>query len=80
MSFIQREITRINSALISEGENTPEYAKLYAAQQALSWVLEPTGVKSPYDFILGTQEGSEDCSDESRPPQFSDTCVHCVPQ
>ena len=30
-----------------------EYEKLYAAQQALSWALDPTGFKAPYDVITG---------------------------
>ena len=59
MGFIQREIDPIRSTLIGRGGDHPE---LYAAQQALEWSLEPRGIKSPYDMIMGTQEGLEDCS------------------
>ena len=54
--FVQREIDRINTALNDEpgGE---AYDRLYAAQQALSWALEPQGFKSPFDMIKGTQAG-----------------------
>jgi hypothetical protein len=55
MSFIQREIDRIRAELVT----APANKELYAAQQALEWVLEPSGIKSPYAMITGTQEGSE---------------------
>jgi hypothetical protein len=58
MSFIEREIQRINKALI-ENPESPEYDRLYVAQQALAWTLEPTGVKSPYDMVMGIQEETE---------------------
>jgi len=76
MNFTQREFNRINKALAS-GEAIPKYDQLYAAQQALAWVLEPNGVKSPYDLIMDTPEGSTNCLDEDRPPQSSGTCAHC---
>ncbi len=56
MSFIQREIDRIRESLVA---SDPRYDELYAAQQALEWALEPSGIKSPYAMITGTQEGSE---------------------
>lgn len=43
MSFVQREINRIQETLTT-GTDMPEYDRLYAAQQALLWVLEPNGV------------------------------------
>ena len=58
MSFIQREIDRLNAEIIP---GTPNHDSLYAAQQALAWALEPSGIKSPYEMIMGIQEGSEDC-------------------
>ena len=75
MSFIQREINRINAVLNSKDESSPVYPKLYSAQQALEWVLEPTGVKSPYEEIMGIPVNSGDCLGECHPPQFSDTCA-----
>jgi hypothetical protein len=77
MSFIQREINRINACLQSQGERSTIYPQLYSAQQALEWVLEPTGVKSPYGVIMGTPEDLVDCLDEGHPPQSSNTCAHC---
>lgn len=69
MSFIQRELDRIAIAL--RRAPSPEcYARLYAAQQALSWAIEPTGFKSPYEAITGDiREGTADCSADPHPPQ-----------
>lgn len=66
MSFITRELDRI-SARLREPAVLPdgEYERLYAIQQALSWALEPTGFRAPYDMITGTQEGSEGCLSSS---------------
>ena len=58
MSFIAREIEKIRSAILADGNRSNE---LYAAQQALEWVLEPDGIASPYLMIMGTQEGLEGC-------------------
>ena len=52
IGFVQRELDRIAVAL-REAPSPECYARLYAAQQALSWALEPTGFKSPYDAITG---------------------------
>jgi hypothetical protein len=64
MSFIQRELDRIGAAL-TQPQPGPEYAELYAAQQALVWALEPTGFKAPYDAIVRASilGGSEDCQE-----------------
>jgi hypothetical protein len=78
MSFVQREIDRLHSEILKTDENTPAYAQLHAAQQALGWALEPTGVKSPYDMIMGIQIKTEDCLSEPHPPQSSDICGHCA--
>lgn len=69
MSFVQRELDRLHNELSKTEENTPAYAQLYAAQQALWWALEPTGVKAPYDFIMGIPAKTGDCLSEPRPPQ-----------
>lgn len=69
MSFVQRELDRIFAALASQAE-TSDYDSLYAAQQALAWALEPTGIKSPFSMIRGTQEAKEDCSEGLRPKSF----------
>jgi hypothetical protein len=63
MSFIQRELDRINAALHEPRfvDGTEEYRQLYAAQQALSWALDPEIFKAPYETIIGTLGDSEDC-------------------
>lgn len=68
MGFIRREINRIHAKLIVLGEDEKEYVQLYAARQALEWVLEPTGVKAPYEMIMGTQEEKEGCLAEDHLP------------
>jgi hypothetical protein len=57
--FIQRELDRIAGAL--RRAPSPEcHQRLYAAQQALSWALEPNGFAAPYDVITADiQAGSE---------------------
>mgnify|MGYP003403658733 CR=1 FL=1 len=60
MSFVQREIDRINSALCDDPDGS-DYALLYAAQQALSWATDPEGFKSPFCQITGIQAEKEDC-------------------
>lgn len=75
MSFIDRELSRIKSALSSQ--SVAEFERLWAVQQALSWVTEPTGYASPYAAIMGIQEDSEDCPASSRPVPFSNTHVRC---
>lgn len=69
MSFVQRELDRIQSALINEKDETVKL-ELHAAQQALAWSQEPTGFKSPYAMIKGTQADSADCSAHSHPLSF----------
>lgn len=51
MGFVQREIDRVNAALNKDPDGE-SYDRLYAAQQALSWALEPQGFKSPFDMIV----------------------------
>ncbi len=67
MSFVQRELDRISKAL-REQPTAKNYDELYAAQQALSWALDPEGAKRPMAFLRGIQEGSEGCSVDHRPP------------
>lgn len=65
---INKEADRLRSALL-EAPQGDRYDRLYAAQQALAWASDPQGFKAPYDLIMGTPAGSEDCSERSRPPQ-----------
>lgn len=70
MSFVQREIDRLNIELTSAPDG-PRYTELYAAQQALVWSLEPLGFKPPSAMIMGTQAAPGDYLAESRPAQSS---------
>jgi len=74
MGFIERELVRIAKTLPTLA-GTPEYHQLYAAQQALSWALEPNGFKSPMNLVVGIQEGREGYWDAPHPTPFSDTRV-----
>ena len=67
MGFIERELERISAAL--HEPHSAEYDQLYAAQQALSWALEPIGFKAPYDQITGTPATPEDCQANIHPPE-----------
>ncbi len=69
MSFIQRELDRIQSALGAAQETNR--AALLAAQQALSWVLDPSAFQPPLFSITGNSEDSEDCSAGTRRPPSS---------
>jgi hypothetical protein len=64
MSFVQREADKIRAMIL---QDHPRRDELYAAQQALEWALEPSGIKSPYAMITGIQGGLEDCSAHHRP-------------
>ena len=66
VSFVQREIDRLSSAL-RENPNADDYASIYAAQQALSWAMEPMGIKAPMEMLRGIQAGSTDCSAHPHP-------------
>lgn len=65
MGIIQREIDRIRSQIVPHSH--PRQAELYAAQQALEWALEPSGVASPFQMITGNEVGPEDCSARPHP-------------
>jgi hypothetical protein len=71
-SFVQREIERIHDAICNPN-NANRRAELHAAQQALSWALDPTGFRSPLGTIMGIQEGQEGCLAQPHPVPFSDT-------
>jgi hypothetical protein len=48
--FVERELARIGAAL--QRPQPPErYVELYAAQQALSWALDPENFATPLDTI-----------------------------
>jgi len=63
IGFVTRELSRIGIRLRKPDISRSEYERLYAAQQALSWALDPTTFASPYELMAhDTQKGSADCS------------------
>ena len=67
MFYTQRELDRIESEL--HNSNSNQHMRLYDIQQSLSWVMELHVFASPYDMVMGTQEGSGDCSADLHPLQ-----------
>jgi len=72
MGFIDRELARLNRALDC-GVGDSRYPEIYAAQQALAWVLEPAIAASPMAYLTGNAEASADCWADSRPEKLSET-------
>ena len=54
MGFVDRELSRIQSALLGADPETERWRELHAAQQALKWTTEPQGFAAPLDSILGS--------------------------
>ena len=75
MGFVQREIDRIRAVLVA-GDNHQQ--ELYAAAQALQWALEPGGINSPFQMIMGIQEGSVGYHVSSNPALSE--CAYVAPQ
>lgn len=52
----EAEYWKLDTAIIKCGARAPEYAPLFAARTSLSWILRPTGTKSPsrtvYEYLL----------------------------
>lgn len=65
-TIVQRmELERdVLTAAIDTNTYRDQHVSLYAARQALAWAIDPSSAKSPYQMIMGTQEGPEDCLDE----------------
>ena len=73
MLFIQRELERIRSSLTS-AEPPKYYDALYAAQQALAWVLDSDTFKAPHDMLaMSTPEDLRDCRAGNDRSAFSDS-------
>ena len=51
MGFIEREVNRIEAALLAAPEPSERFGQLFAAQQALKWATEPQGFAAPLDVI-----------------------------
>jgi hypothetical protein len=80
---IQTELDRVSERLRQEMGTSGLYCQLYAAQQALSWAVNPESAGAPLEVIVGgkvqpptgIQAGSGDCLAVLRPLASSDTCV-----
>ena len=57
MSFIQRELERLERALDS-GVGNPRYPEIYAARQALAWAVDPGTARPPCAYLMSTSSGS----------------------
>ena len=66
---VQNEKEIISACLYRVEQSDPVFVELYAAQQALAWVLNKNIAKAPFEMIMGTQANSKDCSRECRLPQ-----------
>jgi hypothetical protein len=78
MLFIQRELDRIQRVLTST-EPPERYDELYAAQQALVWVLDTATFKAPHDMLVTCSRGdSKDCLAENYRSEFSGSPAHRV--
>lgn len=72
MLFVNRELERLGRALRKPNNRREE---LYAAQQALSWALDPQAFKSPVEMLMRTPVDSEDCSAGTHHSRLPDTSV-----
>lgn len=52
-----------------------EHGALYAAQQALAWVLNPDLAAAPLDAIARSQAAHRDCCRTGRPETSEQTCA-----
>ncbi len=66
MERIEAELARIRERLVNH-PHPLEHGALYAAQQALDWVLRPTLAAAPFDMITGFPEESREYCPTSRP-------------
>lgn len=69
---IEAEAERIRARLVNH-PHPYEHGLLYAAQQALAWVLNPAVAASPLDAVLEFQEARTGCHRNARQELFEDT-------
>lgn len=74
---VETEFERLHTAL-NDARNDERRSELYAAQQALAWVIDPDAIRSPYNTIMGIAAGSGDYSAPRHPPPSSGTCDRCA--
>ncbi len=66
MVHIDQELDRVYRALHAD-DRPGRYEELYAIQQALEWVLNPTAFKAPYEMVTGTRGEKVDCLSSKSP-------------
>lgn len=76
MGFVARELERISAALGDPSD--ANHAALFAAQQALAWVLEPEAMRSPLYSITGNSADSANCWGDRNPPRSSRSAAACA--
>lgn len=69
---IEAEAARIRERLVSH-PHPYEHGALYAAQQALAWVLNPDLSASPVDAILRLRGANKDCRRTAHQEPSEDT-------
>jgi hypothetical protein len=73
MLVVRRELERIQRAL-TLAETPKCHAELYAAQQALVWVLDPEIFNAPHDMLTGSsQQDLRGCPEGNYRSAFSDS-------
>lgn len=81
MRLVEKELDRIGGAL-RQVNPVPQYDQLYAAQQALLWVLDPETYNAPFAMLMkisdDTRQGSADCQEENGRSPSSDSLGHRV--
>lgn len=79
MRLVEKELDRIGGAL-RQVNPVPQYDQLYAAQQALLWVLDPETYSAPFAMLMkisdDTRQGSADCQEESGHSPSSNNLGH----
>ena len=68
---IEIELERVSQRLA--GAPRFEMTALYAAQQALTWVLDPASAQAPLESIVGSEGDSEGYLARSHPAPSSGT-------
>lgn len=81
VGFVEREMARLEAAIVEEPLGSERFRQLFAAQQALKWATEPQTFAAPLDSIDGkagqaamsSLEAIAGCLAESHPVKWSDT-------
>lgn len=75
MSFLQRELYRLERLLSKTPQDSPAHEPLYAAQQALAWASDPTCYASP-SVLMHRYYGVGDGEADGLPPSNAEPVRH----